>query len=67
MNSFRNTKKYNRDEYSLFGLLIKSKRVKRKNMMIFIVRRPQYFISHTTSQRSLECDTDSLASMVIVT
>ena len=35
------THKYNKDEYSLFSLLIK-----RSNITTFIVRRPQYFISH---------------------
>ena len=35
------TRKYNKDEYSLFSLLIK-----RWKIMIFIVRRPQYSISH---------------------
>ena len=35
------THKYNKDEHSLFSLLIK-----RSNITTFIVRRPQYFISH---------------------
>ena len=35
------THKYNKDEFSLFRLLIKS-----WNIMIFIVRRPQHSISH---------------------
>ena len=41
IHSHTETHKYNKDEYSLFSLLIK-----RQNITIFIVRRPHYSISH---------------------
>ena len=38
---------------------------KKVKVMIFSVRRPQYFISHTKSQRLLVRDTDSLVRKLI--
>ena len=48
MNSLQKTQEYIKGKSRLF--ILQKKKVK---IMIFSVRRPQYFISHTTSQRSL--------------
>ena len=51
MNTRQNTKEYNKGKYFLFIVLNKS-----SNLLLFSVRRPQYFNSHTTSLLMVACN-----------